>query len=112
MQAERDRMAKEFRRAGPRPPSAYVPWPSAERTVILADAYRDAEPIRGEGDAQAADIYAQAYGKDPEFYAFYRSMNAYREALNSKQDMLVLQPDTEFFKYFDRRCRQAALRRG
>ena len=70
-----------------------------QRTVILAEAYRDAERIRGAGDARAAEIYANAYGQDREFYAFYRSMQAYRESIGSDQDVLVLKPDSEFFKF-------------
>jgi modulator of FtsH protease HflC len=70
-----------------------------QRTVILAEAYRDAERIRGAGDARAAEVYANAYGRDREFYAFYRSMQAYREAIGGAQDILVLQPDSEFFKF-------------
>jgi len=70
-----------------------------QRTVILAEAYRDAERIRGAGDARASEIYASAYGKDREFYAFYRSMQAYRESIGNDQDVLVLQPDSEFFKF-------------
>ena len=70
-----------------------------QRTVILAEAYRDAERIRGAGDARAAEVYANAYGQDREFYAFYRSMQAYRESIGSDQDVLVLQPDSEFFKF-------------
>jgi membrane protease subunit HflC len=70
-----------------------------QRTVILAEAYRDAERIRGAGDARAAEIYATAYSQDREFYSFYRSMQAYREAIGSDQDVLVLEPDSEFFKF-------------
>lgn len=70
-----------------------------QRTVILAEAYRDAERIRGAGDARAAEVYANAYGQDREFYAFYRSMQAYRESIGGDQDVLVLQPDSEFFKF-------------
>jgi membrane protease subunit HflC len=70
-----------------------------QRTEILADAYRQAEMIRGEGDAQAADIYARAYGRNPEFYSFYRSMQAYRKSLGKQGDVLVVAPDGEFFKY-------------
>ena len=70
-----------------------------QRTEILADAYRQAEAIRGEGDAKAADTYAKAYSRNPEFYAFYRSMQAYRESLGKDNDVLVLAPDGEFFKY-------------
>ncbi len=70
-----------------------------ERTEILADAYRQAEIIRGEGDASAADIYARAYGRNAEFYSFYRGMQAYRRSLGKQGDVLVLQPEGEFFKY-------------
>lgn len=70
-----------------------------QRTVILAEAYRDAERIRGAGDARAAEIYAAAFARDQDFYAFYRSMQAYRAAIGSEQDLLVLQPDSEFFKF-------------
>jgi membrane protease subunit HflC len=70
-----------------------------QRTVILAEAYRDAERIRGAGDARSAEIYAAAYSQDRDFYSFYRSMQAYRESIGSDQDILVLQPDSEFFKF-------------
>lgn len=70
-----------------------------QRTEILADAYRQAEIIRGEGDALAADIYAEAYGANPEFYSFYRGMQAYRRALGQQGDILVLEPKGEFFEY-------------
>ena len=71
-----------------------------QRTEILASAYRDAEKIKGEGDAAAADIYARAYGRNPDFFAFHRSLQAYRKSLGKQGDLLVLQPDGEFFKYF------------
>jgi membrane protease subunit HflC len=70
-----------------------------QRTVILADAERDALHIRGEGDALAAQTYARAYSKDPDFYAFYRSMQAYERSLGKDGDLLVVTPDGEFFKY-------------
>jgi len=70
-----------------------------QRTEILADAYRQAEIVKGEGDSLAADIYAKAYTRNPEFYAFYRSMQAYRRSLGKQGDVLVLQPEGEFFKY-------------
>ncbi len=70
-----------------------------QRTEILAEAYRQAEIIRGEGDAAAADIYARAYGRNPEFYAFYRGMQAYRRSLGKQGDVLVVAPEGEFFKY-------------
>lgn len=72
-----------------------------QEQVILANAERDAARIRGEGDAKAAEIYASAYGKDPEFYAFHRSLEAYRGALSDGKTTLVLDPDSEFFQYFD-----------
>ena len=70
-----------------------------QRTEILANAYRDAEKIRGDGDASAADIYAKAYGRNPEFYSFYRGLQAYRRSLGKQGDVLVIAPDGEFFKY-------------
>jgi membrane protease subunit HflC len=101
MAAERARIAAERRaegRAGAEEKRA-----SADRqvTVILADAYRDSQKIRGEGDAKAADIYAQAYNKDPEFYAFYRSIDAYRKSMGQAGDILVLDPNNEFFRYLN-----------
>ena len=100
MRAERERIAKEFRAQGQEAAKGIQAIADRERTVILAEARRDAEVLRGEGDARATEIYADAYGKDQEFYEFYRSMNAYRESLGSAQDILVLEPNTEFFKYF------------
>jgi len=70
-----------------------------QRTEILADAYRQAEIVRGEGDAAAADIYAKAYGRNAEFYSFYRGLQAYRRSLGKQGDVLVLEPEGEFFKY-------------
>ena len=67
--------------------------------MIIAEAYREAQRIKGEGDASAADTYAKAYSNDPEFYAFYRSLQAYRNSFNSKSDVMVLEPNSEFFKY-------------
>lgn len=101
MRAERARVASEHRAKGEESAKGIRAVAERERTVLLAEAQRDAETIRGEGDAIATEIYANAYGEDEEFYAFYRSMDAYRGALSSKQDVLVLQPDSEFFKYFN-----------
>ena len=70
-----------------------------QRTEILAGAYRTAEIVRGEGDAAAADIYARAYGRNPEFYSFYRGLQAYRRSLGKQGDILVITPQGEFFKY-------------
>jgi len=101
MRAERARVAAEHRAKGNENAKGIRAVAERKRTVILAEAQRDADTLRGEGDALATGIYAKAYGKDEEFYTFYRSMNAYRDALGSKQDILVLQPDSEFFKYFN-----------
>jgi membrane protease subunit HflC len=68
--------------------------------VTLANAYKDAEALRGEGDGKASEIYAKAYGQDPEFYSFYRSLNVYRDSFSNGGDMLVLEPSSPFFKYF------------
>ena len=67
--------------------------------MIVAEAYRDAQRVKGEGDAQAARIYAEAFQKNPEFYSFYRSMEAYRQRLRNKSDVMVLDPSSDFFKY-------------
>jgi modulator of FtsH protease HflC len=77
----------------------FVAEADRQRTEILADGYRQAEIIRGDGDARAADIYAKAYTRNPEFYGFFRSLQAYRESLGKDTDVLVLSPDGEFFKY-------------
>jgi membrane protease subunit HflC len=69
--------------------------------VILANAFRDAEKLRGEGDAKAAAIYAKAYETNSEFYAFYRSLSAYRSVFTNSGNMMVIKPDSEFFKYFN-----------
>jgi len=100
MRAERERIAKEHRAQGEEAAKGIRAVAERDRTVILAEAQRDAEKTRGEGDARATEIYGKAYGKNREFYDFYRSMNAYRTSLSSQQDVLVLEPDSEFFKYF------------
>jgi membrane protease subunit HflC len=68
--------------------------------VILAQAYRDAQKVKGEGDAQAAEIYAEAFGRDPEFARFYRSLQAYRDSFADKNDVMVVDPSADFFRYF------------
>jgi len=100
MRAERERIAKDHRAQGEEAAKGIRAVAERERTVLLAEAHRDAEMIRGEGDARATEIYASAYGRNEEFYEFYRSMKAYRSALANGQDVLVLEPDSEFFKYF------------
>ena len=100
MRTERERTANQFRAEGAEQGERIRADADREKTVLLADAYRDAQRTRGEGDALAASIYAKAFGKDPEFYAFHRSLEAYRRSLGSGQDILVLEPDSEFFRYF------------
>ncbi len=100
MRAERERVARDFRSRGAEAAERIRADADRQSTVILAEAYRDAERSRGEGDARAAEIYAQAYGKDPAFFGFYRSLNAYRVSFDGKNDVLLLTPDGEFFRYF------------
>ncbi|VAW94521.1 HflC protein [hydrothermal vent metagenome] len=100
MVAERTRVAKEFRSKGAEAAERIKADADRQRTVLLAEAYRTAQKTRGDGDAKAASIYAKAYTKDREFYSFYRSLNAYRTSFSSDNDLLVIQPDSEFFKYF------------
>lgn len=100
MRAERERVAKDLRALGTEAAEGVRAEADRQRTVILAEAYKQAEELRGEGDAKAAGIYAEAYKKNPDFYKFYRSLNAYRAVFQSGQDTLVLQPDSDFFKFF------------
>ncbi|MEX2353872.1 MAG: protease modulator HflC [Gammaproteobacteria bacterium] len=100
MRAERTRVAKDFRARGGEASERIKANADREREIILANAYKDAETIRGEGDALATGIYASAFGKNQEFYSFYRSLNAYQNSFNSNSDILLLQPDSDFFKYF------------
>jgi membrane protease subunit HflC len=99
MRAERVEDAEAIRADGNRQAEQIRANADREQTIILSNARRDAETIRGEGDAMAAQIYASAYSEDRDFYAFYRSMQAYRESIGGSQDVLVLQPDSEFFRY-------------
>jgi len=101
MAAERARIAAERRAEGREAAEGKRATADRERTVILADAYRDGQIIRGEGDARAAEIYANAYNKDREFYAFYRSIDAYRKSMGKEGDLLVLDPDNDFFRYLN-----------
>jgi len=100
MKAERVRVANELRSTGAAESEKIRADADRQRTVILAEAYRDAEQIRGDGDAKAAQIYAQAFGQNPEFYKFYRSLDAYRASFKNRSDVLVVDPNSEFFKYF------------
>jgi len=101
MAAERARIAAERRAEGREAAEGKRAAADRERTIILADAYRDGQILRGEGDARAAEIYANAYNKDPEFYAFYRSIDAYRKSMGKEGDLLVLDPDNDFFRYLN-----------
>lgn len=102
MAAERARIATERRAEGRQIEQERRAAADRARTVILANAYRDSQKIRGEGDAMAAETYANAYNKDPEFYAFYRSIDAYRKSMGKEGDLLVLDPDNDFFRYLNR----------
>jgi membrane protease subunit HflC len=101
MRAERQRVAKEFRSKGAQEAEIIRAAADRERTVILANAYRDSEMIRGEGDATSANNYAQAYGQNPEFYSFYRSLESYQKSFSNQSDIMVLNPNTEFFRHFN-----------
>lgn len=99
MEAERKRVANELRSIGAGDAEKIRADADRQREVILAEAYREAQRIKGEGDAKAAAIYAAAYSSSPEFYSFYRSLEAYRQSFKSKSDVLVLDPNSEFFRY-------------
>lgn len=99
MRQERGRVASQLRAEGAEQSEKIRSEADRQRTVILAQAYREAESVRGTGDGLAAEIYAEAYAKNPEFYAFYRSMQAYRQSLGRDQDVLVLTPDSDFFRF-------------
>ena len=99
MEAERKRVANELRSEGAAEAEKIRADDDRQREVIIADAYRDAQKIKGEGDAQATAIYAQAFNQNPDFYAFYRSLEAYRGSFRSKNDVLVVEPNSDFFKY-------------
>lgn len=101
MREERARVAAERRAEGRETSEEMRSTAEKDRTIILADAYRDGQILRGQGDAIAAEIYATAYNKDPEFYAFYRSIDAYRKSMGKDGDVLVLDPNNEFFKYLN-----------
>lgn len=99
MTAERDKEAQELRSTGKEKAERIRASADRERTIELANAYKDAEELRGEGDAKAANIYAEAYQQDAEFYSFMRSLNAYKAAFSNKGDIMLIEPDSQFFKY-------------
>lgn len=99
MEAERKRVANELRSEGSAEAEKIRADADKQREVIVAEAYRDAQKIKGEGDAKAAATYAHAFSQNPEFYAFYRSLEAYRNSFKSKSDVIVVEPNSDFFKY-------------
>lgn len=99
MTAEREKEARELRSTGKEKAEKIRASADRQRTIELANAYRDAEELRGEGDAEAAGIYAAAYQQDPEFYSFVRSLNAYKQSFSNKGDIMLVEPDSDFFKY-------------
>ena len=101
MEQERAKVAKDFRSKGQEKAKGIVADAERQRSELLAEAYNESQRIRGEADAEAAEIYADAYGKDPEFYAMYRSLNAYKSTFSGKNDVLLIKPDSDFFKYFN-----------
>ncbi len=101
MRAERERVARDLRAKGAEAAERIRADADRQRTVIIADAYKEAEETRGEGDGRAAEIYATAYQTNPNFYAFYRSLDAYRRTFADKGSTLVLSPDSEFFRFFN-----------
>src|SRR5690606_36846162 len=100
MQTEREREAAEIRAQGNEEAQRIRSRADREVTVLIAEAERDGQIARGEGDARRNEIYAEAYSKDPEFFAFYRSMQAYRESMKGDNTTMVVTPDSEFFRYF------------
>lgn len=100
MRAERERVARDLRAQGAEAAERIRADADRQQTVILAAAFKEAEELRGNGDGKSAAIYANAFNKNREFYSFYRSLNAYRGMFNSGGDIMVLEPDSEFFRYF------------
>jgi modulator of FtsH protease HflC len=99
MRAERERVARDLRAKGGEAAEKIRANADRERVVLIANAYKEAERLRGEGDGKASEIYANAYNQDAEFYAFYRSLNAYKNSFKDASDVMVLQPDSDFFRY-------------
>jgi len=112
MRAERERVARDLRAKGAEAAERIRADADRQRTVIIADAYKEAEETRGQGDGQAAEIYATAYQRNPDFYAFYRSLDAYRRTFANHGSTLVLSPDSEFFRFFNSQDPGAAAALG
>ena len=111
MESERKRVANELRSTGAADGEKIRADADRQRSVIIAESYRDAQRIQGEGDGKASAIYAQAFGQNPEFYNFYRSLEAYRNSFRSKSDILVVEPNSEFFKYLKNSNGSAAAKK-
>jgi membrane protease subunit HflC len=107
MESERRRVANELRSLGQAESEKIRADADRQRVVILADAYKQAQKVKGDGDAKASAIYAQAYGANPDFYAFYRSLEAYKSTFRNKNDVMVLDPSSEFFRFFRNQSGQA-----
>ena len=99
MESERKRVANELRSTGFADSEKIRADADRQREVILAEAYKDAQRVKGDGDAKAAAIYSEAFGRDPEFYGFYRSLEAYRNSFRNKGDVMVMEPNSDFFRY-------------
>ncbi|MDH3948030.1 MAG: protease modulator HflC, partial [Gammaproteobacteria bacterium] len=96
----RTRVAKDLRSRGAEAAEIIRANADRQRTVLLAEAYKQAQETRGDGDAKATEIYAKAYNRNTEFYSFYRSLDAYKQSFGAEGDVLVIEPDSDFFKYF------------
>ncbi len=108
MSSERQQQAAQYRGEGAQAAQTVRANADRERTVILADAQRNAQKLRGEGDAQAIEIYAKAYDQDKDFFAFYRSLQAYRDAFGGSNTSFVLNPNSSFFRFFENPSAPAA----
>lgn len=108
MRSERQRVAQDFRSRGKAEGEKIKAVADRKAVIIEANAYRDAEKIRGEGDAKSAELYAQAYKKNPEFFSFYRSLGAYKKSMGNGGDIMVIEPDSDFFRYFKSESGQRA----
>jgi membrane protease subunit HflC len=112
MESERKRVANELRSQGAAESEKIRADADRQREIILADAYKQAQKVKGDGDARASAIYAAAYGQNPEFYSFYRSLEAYKATFKNKSDVMVLDPSSDFFQYFKQPAGGRAAPRG
>ena len=101
MEQEREKVARDFRSKGRETAAGIRADADRQRSILLAEAYNESQQIRGTADAEAAEVYAKAYGKDPEFYGLYRSLNAYKSTFTGANDVLLIKPDSQFFKNFN-----------